>query len=88
MNAKQLLEIVQKFWHSISTGFVVVSFIAASCVGMYLVLDYSARANVIEKANISSKLMWNNIGQCYFVQLDDFNKYYRIVRVQDCDKAR
>ncbi len=88
MTTKQSLEIVQKFWQNISTGFVVISFIIATCIGVYMAIDYSARARIVDKADINTKLLWNNIGQCYFVQLDDFNKYYKIVRVQDCDKAK
>ena len=71
-------------------SFAVISFVSiiVICVATAMAIDYLHRVGDVKKSGLSSKLLWNNVGQCYYVELDDFNKYYKIVRVEDCDKVK
>jgi len=88
MNIKQPFQMLQMFWKSFSAWVIAAALIIAICMGISLGVDYLRRTKDVEKSDLNSKLLWNNIGQCYFVELDEFNKYYKIVRVHDCDKTK
>jgi len=88
LNFKQVIDLLHKFWKGFSVWVIAIVLIAGICMGSSLAIDYARRTKEIEKNELQSKLLWNNIGQCYFVELDEFNKYYKIVRVQDCDKTK
>lgn len=57
-------------------------------IGTTMATDYFRRAQDLKKSELQSKLLWNNVGQCFYAELDDFNKYFKIVRVEDCDKVK
>ena len=57
-------------------------------VAISVFIDYMKRTSDVKKSELSSKLLWNAIGQCFYVELDEMNKYYRIIRVTDCDKTK
>lgn len=86
---------VDQMWEGIIRWAKHVSFLAIASVVvvvlslvLFVFYDYVKRSYDVQKSELNSKLLWNNVGQCYFVQFDDFNKYYSIIRVQDCDKAK
>ena len=87
-NIQQAIELLGKIWKSFSVWAIAIVLIIGISTGASLAIDYLRRAKDLEKSELQSKLLWNNIGQCYFVELDEFNKYYKIVRVQDCDKTK
>jgi hypothetical protein len=72
----------------IASVVVAIVVIVVVSIGTTIVTDYFKRANDLKKSGLESKLLWNNIGQCFYAELDDFNKYYKIVRVEDCDKTK
>jgi hypothetical protein len=82
------LEIMRTFWKSFYVWVVASALIVCVCIGVSLGIDYIKRSNDVKKSGLQTKLLWNNIGQCFYAELDDFNKYYKIIRVEDCDKTK
>lgn len=82
------VEISRNSLRSIASIVVAIVVIAVISLGTTLAADYLRRSSEIKKSELQSKLLWNNIGQCFYAELDDFNKYYKIVRVEDCDKTK
>jgi len=88
MNYDKLVELVKNSFKSTYTFAIAVVIIICTAMMATAVGDYLKRSHDLEKGVTTSKLLWNNIGQCFYVELDDFNKYYKIVRVEDCDKTK
>ena len=86
--SSQVIETVHKSLKSIGSLIVAIVVIIVVSLGTTMATDYFKRANDIKKSELNSKLLWSNIGQCFYAELDDFNKYYKITRIQDCDRTK
>jgi hypothetical protein len=88
METDKLVAFVKNITKNTGVFIVAVIIIIVTSFATTVFTDYFKRSKDIAKSDLQSKLLWNNIGQCFYVELDDFNKYYKIVRVIDCDKTK
>lgn len=84
----KLIEVVRNSLKSVASVIVAIVVIIVVSAGTTFATDYFRRANDVKKSELRSKLLWNNIGQCFYAELDDFNKYFKVVRIEDCDKTK
>lgn len=82
------LDFFRKSLRSIGSLIVAIIIIVIVSLGTTMATDYFKRANDVKKGGFHSKLLWSNVGQCFYAELDDFNKYYKITRVEDCDRTK
>jgi hypothetical protein len=88
---KDLTALAEKFKFGFRQFLLVIAALIVTILlafGLNAFMDYMKRSSDAKKSELVSKLLWNNINQCFYVELDDMNKYYRIIRVQDCDKTK
>lgn len=84
----KLIEVARNSLKSVASVIVAIVVIIVVSAGTTFTTDYFRRANDVKKSELHSKLLWNNIGQCFYAELDDFNKYFKVVRIEDCDKTK
>lgn len=84
----KVFTVVKQGFKQISTILVALALTVSVAIAISVFIDYAKRSNDLKKSELSSKLLWNSIGQCFYVELDEMNKYYRIIRVVDCDKTK
>lgn len=84
----KVVECTKQAFRQISNIVIALVLVVCISIAISVFIDYMKRTSDVKKSELSSKLLWNSIGQCFYVELDEMNKYYRIIRVTDCDKTK